>query len=151
MTATADEDRARQRSAVRYERDADGIVTLTLDDPTASANTMNELYVASMAAARRPAARRGGAGHRRGRHQRQEDLLRRRRPDPDVAGHPGRRAADLRDVEQVKAGLRRLETLGGPVVAAINGAALGGGLEIALAANHRIAVATAATRSACPR
>ena len=26
--------------AVRYDKDADGIVTLTLDDPTASANTM---------------------------------------------------------------------------------------------------------------
>jgi 3-hydroxyacyl-CoA dehydrogenase/enoyl-CoA hydratase/3-hydroxybutyryl-CoA epimerase len=32
------------QTAVRYDRDADGIVTLTLDDPTASANTMNELY-----------------------------------------------------------------------------------------------------------
>jgi 3-hydroxyacyl-CoA dehydrogenase/enoyl-CoA hydratase/3-hydroxybutyryl-CoA epimerase len=39
-----------------------------------------------------------------------------------------------------KAQLRRLETLGKPVVAAINGAALGGGLEIALATHHRIAV-----------
>ena len=29
--------------AVRYDKDADGIVTLTLDDPNASANTMNEL------------------------------------------------------------------------------------------------------------
>jgi len=33
-----------QQTAVRYERDHDGIVTLTLDDPTASANTMNEIY-----------------------------------------------------------------------------------------------------------
>ena len=39
------------QTAVRYERDADGIVTLTLDDPTASANTMNELYRTSMDAA----------------------------------------------------------------------------------------------------
>ena len=39
------------QTAVRYDRDADGIVTLTLDDPTASANTMNELYQASMQAA----------------------------------------------------------------------------------------------------
>ena len=39
------------QTAVRYDRDADGIVTLTLDDPTASANTMNELYLASMEAA----------------------------------------------------------------------------------------------------
>jgi 3-hydroxyacyl-CoA dehydrogenase/enoyl-CoA hydratase/3-hydroxybutyryl-CoA epimerase len=41
-------------------------------------------------------------------------------------------------VEAVKRDLRALETLGVPVVAAINGAALGGGLEIALATHHRI-------------
>src|SRR5690349_18537321 len=46
MTSTTTE-----QTAVRYDRDDDGIVTLTLDDPTASANTMNELYVDSMAAA----------------------------------------------------------------------------------------------------
>src|ERR1700738_392113 len=40
---------------------------------------------------------------------------------------------------QLKGQLRRLETLGKPVVAAINGGALGGGLEIALATQHRIA------------
>ncbi len=34
----------------------------------------------------------------------------------------------------------QLETLGRPVVAAINGAALGGGLEIALACHHRVAL-----------
>ena len=43
-------------------------------------------------------------------------------------------------MRESKALLRRLETLGKPVVAAINGAALGGGLEIALACHHRIIV-----------
>ena len=41
---------------------------------------------------------------------------------------------------ELKGQLRRLETLGKPVVAAINGAALGGGWEICLACHHRIAL-----------
>ena len=43
-------------------------------------------------------------------------------------------------VTRLKGQLRRLETLGLPVVAALTGSALGGGLEIALACHHRIAV-----------
>ena len=39
----------------------------------------------------------------------------------------------------MKADMRRLEKLPVPVVAAINGAALGGGYELCLATNHRIA------------
>ena len=38
-------------AAVRYEQDTAGIVTLTMDDPTAGANTMNEAYRDSMKAA----------------------------------------------------------------------------------------------------
>ena len=128
------------QSAVHYERDADGIVTLTLDDPTSSANTMNELYLDSMAAA----------------VQRLYDEA------DDVTGVVIASAkktffaggnlknmvratkADAADVfamgEAVKAGLRRLELFPRPVVAAVNGAALGGGFEICLAANHRIVV-----------
>ncbi|MGH3600243.1 MAG: hypothetical protein ACRDQH_08200, partial [Pseudonocardiaceae bacterium] len=33
----------------RWDLDADGIVTLTMDDPGKSANTMNDRYVTSMA------------------------------------------------------------------------------------------------------
>ncbi|MCL6270872.1 3-hydroxyacyl-CoA dehydrogenase NAD-binding domain-containing protein [Sansalvadorimonas sp. 2012CJ34-2] len=43
-------------------------------------------------------------------------------------------------VETMKANMRRIETLGKPVVAAINGAALGGGWEICLMCHHRIAL-----------
>lgn len=45
----------------------------------------------------------------------------------------------FQNVEAIKAVFRRMEKLPVPFVAAINGAALGGGLELALACNHRIA------------
>ena len=35
-------------STIRWDQDGDGVVTLTLDDPSSSANTMNDAYVRSM-------------------------------------------------------------------------------------------------------
>ena len=35
---------------IDYVRDDEGIVTLTMDDPTAGANTMNELFMRSLTA-----------------------------------------------------------------------------------------------------
>ena len=46
--------------------------------------------------------------------------------------------------------LRRLETCGKPVVAAINGTALGGGLEVCLACHHRIAARNPKARIGLP-
>ena len=129
-----------EQSAIQYDIDADGIVTLTLDDPTASANTMNELYGRSM----------------------QATVDRLEAEKDQIAGvvitsakktfFAGGNLSDLLSVgpdqaqevfekgQAVKAQLRRIEKLGKPTVAAINGAALGGGLEICLSFNHRIAV-----------
>ncbi|MGN0065274.1 MAG: 3-hydroxyacyl-CoA dehydrogenase NAD-binding domain-containing protein [Nocardioides sp.] len=127
-------------SAVRYEKDADGIVTLTLDDPTASANTMNDLYKSSMAAA----------------------VERLYAEVDDVTGvvvasakktffaggnlknmmgvGPEDAEALFEATESIKATLRQLETYPRPVASAINGAALGGGFEICLATNRRFLV-----------
>jgi 3-hydroxyacyl-CoA dehydrogenase/enoyl-CoA hydratase/3-hydroxybutyryl-CoA epimerase len=44
------------------------------------------------------------------------------------------------EIERVKHSFRTLETLGKPVVSCLNGAALGGGWEVALIGHHRIAV-----------
>ena len=127
-----------------WDKDADGIVVLTMDDPNQGANTMNELFMESVATT----------------------VDRLEAEKDDIAGVVITSAkktffagGDLKDMTSgrgdatkeeiataitertngMKKVLRRLETLGKPVVAAINGAALGGGLEIALHTHHRIA------------
>jgi 3-hydroxyacyl-CoA dehydrogenase/enoyl-CoA hydratase/3-hydroxybutyryl-CoA epimerase len=127
-----------EQKAVRWEKGSDGIVTVTLDDPGRSANTMNDRYKAAMGecvdalvkdkdnitgviiTSAKKTFFAGG------------DL------DTLIKATPADAPAVFQSVTEVKAQLRRLETLGKPVVAAMNGAALGGGLEIGLATHHRI-------------
>ncbi|HLK95477.1 MAG TPA: 3-hydroxyacyl-CoA dehydrogenase NAD-binding domain-containing protein [Nocardioidaceae bacterium] len=130
-----------RQDAVHYQRDEDGVVTLLLDDPQQSVNTMNPAYVASMgrAVAQLQAERHDIAGVVVASAKKSffagGDLAGMSRATPEDA------AEVFAQVEEVKRQLRALETLGRPVVAALNGTALGGGLEIALACQHRIAVA----------
>ncbi|MBN9097023.1 MULTISPECIES: 3-hydroxyacyl-CoA dehydrogenase NAD-binding domain-containing protein [unclassified Pseudonocardia] len=127
-----------QQKAVRWEKGADGIAIVTLDDPSSSANTMNDAYKAAMGevvdqlvAAKdelvgviiTSAKKTFFAGG---------NLEQLSSAGPDDA------PAVFENVTEVKAQLRKLETLGRPVVAAMNGTALGGGLEIGLACHHRI-------------
>jgi 3-hydroxyacyl-CoA dehydrogenase / enoyl-CoA hydratase / 3-hydroxybutyryl-CoA epimerase len=126
-------------NTIQWDKDADGIVTLTLDDPTGSANVMNEHYAESMRntvehlVAEKDSVTGVVITSAKKTFFAGGDLKSMIHLGPDDAGE----AFDT--VEAVKRDLRALETLGKPVVAAINGAALGGGLEIALACHHRIA------------
>ncbi|MBA57414.1 MAG: 3-hydroxyacyl-CoA dehydrogenase [Pseudomonadales bacterium] len=135
--------------AIRYEKDSDNIVVLTMDMPGQSANTMNETYGKSM-----------------------DECIARLEKEENLAGVVITSAkktffagGDLNslikatpevaqefydDSMAVKAQLRRLEKIQAPVVAAINGAALGGGYEICLACNYRVAINDRKTKIGLP-
>ncbi|MEU3430760.1 3-hydroxyacyl-CoA dehydrogenase NAD-binding domain-containing protein [Streptomyces gardneri] len=129
-----------ESTTIRWEQDATGIVTLVLDDPNQSANTMNQAFRASIIAIA-------------DRVEAEQDSIR------GIIYTSAKKTffagGDLKDMVKagpqhaqdifesalgIKNALRRIETLGKPVVAAINGAALGGGYEIALASHHRVAL-----------
>ena len=137
---------------IHWDQGDDGVVVLTMDDPNASANTMNADHLASFAAA-------------------VERLVAEKESITGVVITSAKKTffagGNLRDLLHIERGtqaaaavmerngrmkqpFRQLETLGRPVVAAINGAALGGGLEIALACHHRIAADVPSTRLGFP-
>lgn len=139
-----------ESTTIRWEQDETGIVTLVLDDPTQSANTMNQAFRESIAAvAERVVAERDSI----------RGIIYTSAKKTFFAG------GDLKDMMRVgpeqaqqvfdtgtaiKASLRAIETIGKPVVAAVNGAALGGGYEIALASHHRVALDAPGSRIGLP-
>ncbi len=122
----------------QYEKNTDGIVTVTMDMAGQSANTMNENFVPAF-----------------------DKTLDRLRAEDNLKGVvftsakktffaggdlnlilqvEKSDAQTLHYIEENKRPYRELEKLQVPVVAAINGAALGGGYELCLACNYRVVV-----------
>ena len=131
----------------KWNQDADGIVTLTWDDPERSMNVLSNKALADIGAAivkiAGDATIKGavitsgkangfcagaaldemeGAASGEGQPKSEEERVRQR----------------YEGVLQFNMLLRKLETCGKPVVAAINGLALGGGLEVTLACHYRV-------------
>ncbi|OZV81508.1 3-hydroxyacyl-CoA dehydrogenase [Micromonospora echinospora] len=125
-------------NTIRWEYGDDGVVLLTLDHPGRSANVMNAEFGASLTATvdRLEAERGQIAGvivtSAKKTFFAGGDL------DALLRLTPADAEASEADTRLLKNTVRRLETLGRPVVAAINGSALGGGLELALGCHHRI-------------
>ncbi|WP_299534650.1 3-hydroxyacyl-CoA dehydrogenase NAD-binding domain-containing protein [uncultured Streptomyces sp.] len=139
-----------ESTTIRWEQDGTGVVTLVLDDPDQSANTMNQGFIRSIEAVA-------------DRAEAEKDTIR------GIIYASAKKTffagGDLKDMIRmgpqdaqqaytggvaVKKALRRIETLGKPVVAAVNGTALGGGYEIALAAHHRVALDAPGSRIGLP-
>ncbi|KAA1422965.1 3-hydroxyacyl-CoA dehydrogenase [Mumia zhuanghuii] len=135
---------------IRWEQDADGVVVLTMDDPTQRVNTMNDVWSTSYARAvdRLEVERETITGvvltSAKSTFFAGGDLNLLQQGSPEDA--PQRTA----HIDAIKSLMRRVETLGRPVVAAINGTALGGGLEVALATHHRIVADTPGCRLGLP-
>jgi 3-hydroxyacyl-CoA dehydrogenase/enoyl-CoA hydratase/3-hydroxybutyryl-CoA epimerase len=123
--------------AWRSETDSDGIVWLSFDKPGTSTNVLSRDTILELDALLKPLA----AGPPKG------VVIRSAKKSGFVAGADVREFSELKDeaqaVEMVRAAHRvfdALEALPCPTVAIIDGFALGGGLELALACRYRVGV-----------
>jgi len=124
----------------RYTKDEDGIVWLILDREGESANTLSEAVMAELYTVLEDLRTLNARGL----------VIRSAKKGGFAAGADIRDFRGIRDPEEVEKRIQRahdiidrLAALSMPTVAVIHGHCLGGGLEIALACKHRIAVSGA--------
>ncbi len=131
----------------RIERDAAGIAWLSLDQAGSATNVLSTEVLKELAAVLNELTARPPAGL----------VLQSGKPSGFIAGADVREIASITDaraalalVELGHAIFDRIEALSFPTVAAIKGFCLGGGMELALALRHRIAVDDPGTRLGLP-
>ncbi len=148
-------------SNFKIDVDADGIALVTWDMPDRSMNVLDEKAIAELAAIVEKVA--GDAAIKGAVVTSGKDVFcagadivmieSMARRFAETAQKQGEQAAiamlfaESRKLSQL---FRRLETCGKPWVAAINGTALGGGLELCLACHHRVAASNDKTRLGLP-
>ena len=124
---------------IQYEL-SDGIATLTFDEPDSPVNTMcqqwqDDLDAVTVQIVKGKDAIRGIIlASAKSTFFAGADLKSLMRSKPSDA------AVLFAEIERMKKNFRSLETLGKPVVSCLNGAALGGGWEVALVGHYRVAV-----------
>jgi len=132
-------------SYIRLEKDADGTVELIFDQEGKAVNVMGEEYAEAMPRALDELEAMGDAlkgvyirSGKPGQFFAGGDIT--MMLEMDLNPSAEERESMFCGIIESKAPLARLEKLGVPVAVGINGAALGGGYEIALACHHRIAL-----------
>lgn len=130
---------------IRLEKDADGIVELIFDQPGKSVNVMGDEYAQAMPKALDELEAQKDAikgvyirSGKPGQFFAGGDIT--QMLEMDLNPDDAERKRMFEGILDAKAPLRRLEALGVPIAVGINGAALGGGFEIALACHYRVAL-----------